>query len=272
MADAVDTVEALAVAREAAAAARRVLRDAGPWTGRPAAAEKNPWDLVTETDHRSEEQIVERLSRAFPDHAIVAEESGGSGGRGPYRWIVDPLDGTANYVHGFPMFAVSIALYEDDDPRVAVVVDPVRDEWFTARSGAGAWVDGGDPGAAERLAVASEPAPERALLATGFPFRRREELDRYLGAFRELFVRVSDMRRAGSAALDLAYVAAGRLDGFWELGLSPWDIAAGELLIAEAGGRTTDWSGGPGHRRSGWVAAGSPAVHALLVATLERHA
>ncbi|HUF89147.1 MAG TPA: inositol monophosphatase family protein [Gemmatimonadota bacterium] len=267
MADASDAEEALAVAREAAGEAVDVLLAAWATTGRAEATRKRPRDLVTEADRESERRIVERLSRAFPEHAIVAEESGGRSGTSGLRWIVDPLDGTANYVHGFPMFAVSIALYEGETPLAGLVVDPVRGEWFSARAGAGAWLDRGDPADARRLTVA-EAADEGPLLATGFPFRRPAEIDRYLRAFRELFLRSSDMRRAGSAALDLAYVAAGRVDGFWETGLSPWDIAAGELLVLEAGGRVSDWKGGAGHRGTGWIAAGGPETHRFLLSVL----
>lgn len=273
MADALDLAEALAVAREAAREASEILLSSWPAIGRREASRKRPRDLVTEADRRSEERILDRLGRAFPDHAIVAEESGGRSRAGSLRWFVDPLDGTANYVHGFPMFAVSIALYEGALPLAGVVVDPVRGEWFTARAGEGAWVDAGDPDSAHRLAV-SEPgdAVEGPLLATGFPFKNLAETGRYLAAFRALFERSSDMRRAGSAALDLAYVAAGRVDGFWEMNLSPWDIAAGELLVLEAGGLVSDWSGGAGHRESGWIAAGGPGTHRLLTSVLADYA
>ena len=272
MVDARQAAEALSVAREAAREAAESLLASWAAIGRGDATRKRPRDLVTDADHASEARILERLSRAYPDHAIVAEESGGSGS-GSLRWIVDPLDGTTNYVHGFPMFAVSIALYDGPRPVVGIVLDPVRNEWFSARAGGGAWLDLGDPGAASRLAVADGVDPaEGPLLATGFPFRHPARIGRYLAAFEELFLRSSDMRRAGSAALDLAYVAAGRVDGFWEMGLSPWDIAAGELLVVEAGGRVSDWSGGEGHRDSGWIAAGGPATHEFLTSVLAAHA
>lgn len=272
MIDPADTAEALEVAREAAADARRVLLETRGRIGRDAATEKTPRDLVTEADTAAEERIVARLSRAFPDHTVVAEESDVREGLGDWRWFVDPLDGTTNFVHDFPVFAISIALYRADVPAVAVVVDVVRNEWFTARAGAGARVDAGDPGEARPIEVSRPPDLSRALVATGFPFRRRDELDRYVSAFRAVFDRVSDMRRAGSAALDLAWTAAGRVDGFWELGLGPWDTAAGEALVREAGGRVSDWHGGATHRETGWIVAGSPAVHAALVETLERWA
>ncbi|CAN5351398.1 inositol monophosphatase family protein [soil metagenome] len=279
-ADGVETADALAVAREAAADAVQVILAARG--RRREITAKRPRDFVTDADRAAEERIVERLIRAFPGHAIVAEESaeesvnGGkrkrSAGGNRYRWIIDPLDGTTNFVHGFPAYAVSIALYEGDAPRAALVVDPLRGEWFAARAGEGARLDGGDPADGRDLAVTDPVDPNQRLVATGFPFRHPEQIERYLAAFRALFERVGDMRRAGSAALDLAYVAAGRVDGFWELGLNLWDIAAGELLVLEAGGRVSDWVGGAAHRQTGWVAAGGPNVHAMLVETLTEHA
>jgi myo-inositol-1(or 4)-monophosphatase len=270
--DARQAAEALSVAREAAREAAEVLLASWTTIGRGDATRKRPRDLVTDADRASEARILERLSRAYPDYAIVAEESGDSGA-GAVRWIVDPLDGTTNYVHGFPMFAVSIALYDGSRPVAGVVLDPVRNEWFTARADGGAWLDRGDSGAGLRLSVGDGGDPaEGPLLATGFPFRHPAQTPRYLAAFEELFLRSSDMRRAGSAALDLAYVAAGRVDGFWEMALNPWDIAAGELLVLEAGGRVSDWSGGEEHRESGWIVAGGPATHALLTSVLAGHA
>ncbi|MGH7549553.1 MAG: inositol monophosphatase family protein [Gemmatimonadota bacterium] len=268
MADRIESAEALAVAREAAADAVTILRARLANADAGGAERKQARDFVTIADEAAEAAIVERLGRAFPDHAIVAEESGGRAGRSPWRWLIDPLDGTTNFVHAFPVFAVSIALFEDETPVLGLVVDVVRGEWFTARAGAGAQVDDGDPGAGHAIRVSTTGDPERRLVATGFPFRWPDLTDLYLSAFRDVFGRVGDMRRAGAAALDLAWTAAGRVDGFWEIGLSPWDIAAGEVLVLEAGGRVTDWIGGSDHRRTGWVAVGSPAVHAMLVETL----
>lgn len=256
------------MAREAAADAVAVLRARLDDADAGGAERKQARDFVTIADEAAEAVIIERIERAFPDHAIVAEESGGRDRASPWRWLIDPLDGTTNFVHAFPVFAVSIALFRDETPVLGLVVDVVRGEWFTARSGEGAWVDDGDPGAGRRIHVSTVDDPERRLVATGFPFRWPELTDLYLGAFRDVFEQVGDMRRAGAAALDLAWTAAGRLDGFWEIGLSPWDLAGGEVLIREAGGEITDWTGGRDHRRTGWVAAGSPAVHAMLVETL----
>jgi myo-inositol-1(or 4)-monophosphatase len=268
--DAVETADALAVAREAAADAVAVLRAAGDSARHHLVADKQPRDFVTAIDHAAEEAIVGRIQRAFPDHAVLAEESGERSGTTTHKWVIDPLDGTTNFMHGFPMYAVSIALLERDAPQVGIVVDPVRGEWFTARAGEGARLDGGRPDDSRPIRVADSPRLDRRLVATGFPFRHPEQIDRYLAAFAVLFENVGDMRRAGSAALDLAYLAAGRVDGFWELGLNLWDIAAGELLIAEAGGVVTDWSGADRHRETGWIAAGSPAVHAVLIEALAK--
>lgn len=272
MADRVDSAEALAVAREAAAEAVAILRARLAGADAAGAERKHARDFVTVADEASEAAIVERLERAFPDHAIVAEESGGRDRAGPWRWLIDPLDGTTNFVHAFPVFAVSIALYSNETPVMGLVVDVVRGEWFSARAGEGARVDHGDPAAARPIGVSAIEDPERRLVATGFPFRQPERTDLYLRAFRDVFARVGDMRRAGAAALDLAWTAAGRLEGFWEIGLSPWDIAAGEVLVLEAGGRVTDWTGSAGHRASGWIAAGSPIVHPVLVEVLGPYA
>lgn len=270
--DTVETAEALAVAREAAQAAVEVVLNGWSRTNRSTASQKSPRDLVTEVDRTAEETILERLGQAFPEHAVEAEESGGRVGSSRYRWIVDPLDGTTNYVHHFPMFAVSLAMLEDEVPVVGVVVDPVRGEWFTARAGSGARLDRGPGEAGRSLSVSKGVALESALIATGFPFRHRDHFDRYMEAFRSLFHRISDMRRAGSAALDLAYVSAGRVDGFWEIGLNPWDIAAGEVLVREAGGEVSDWTGGETHRKTGWITAGSKGVHQMLIETLSEFA
>lgn len=273
MSEPLDLNAALAVAREAAGAGLEALRSAWRVTGRESAREKAPGDLVTEADQRAEARIVEIIRAAYPDHAILAEEAGKwSDAEGSHRWVVDPLDGTANFVHRIPIWAISLALLADDVPVVGVVVDPIRDEWFTAIAGGGTRLDRGDPAAAEPVAVSTTIDLGAAILATGFPFRRPKEVDRYLAAFGELFRRVGDMRRTGSAALDLAYVATGRVEGFWEIGLNVWDIAAGELLVTEAGGRVSDWRGGDEHRTTGWIAAGNQAAHDLLLEVLGAYA
>ncbi len=219
-------------------------------------------DFVTEVDRLVEGAIIEILLKAYPNHAILAEESG-THGSDEYRWVVDPLDGTTNFIHGFPQFAVSIALKYRGRLDQAVVYDPLRQELFTASRGEGALLND------RRIRVTQHPNLPGALLGTGFPFRELQHLDRYLAMLKALIEVTSGIRRAGSAALDLAYVACGRLDGFWEFGLKQWDIAAGALLILEAGGIVSDLQGGPGYLRSGNVVTGGPKVHKELLKTLE---
>ncbi|MDZ7345351.1 MAG: inositol monophosphatase, partial [candidate division KSB1 bacterium] len=179
---------------------------------------KAQFDFVTRVDKESEQCIIGILREAFPEHSFLAEEMHRDT-IGGYRWVVDPLDGTTNYIHGVPIFSVSIALEKDGEPILGVVLDPIRDELFYAEKGAGAWLNG------RRIQVSSVSNPEFALLATGFPFRVKHLLEVYQRSFNRLFMQVSGIRRAGSAALDLCYVACGRFDGFWELNLKRWDIA-----------------------------------------------
>ena len=218
-------------------------------------------DFVTEVDQKAEQEIIAILRRAFPDHAILAEESGRSDGN-DFQWIIDPLDGTTNFLHGFPQFAVSIALRHKGRLEQGVIYDPMRQELFTATHGGGAMLDD------RRIRVAKRDSLEGALLGTGFPFKSQQHLDAYLDMFRALFTRTAGIRRPGSAALDLAYVAAGRLDGFWEIGLSIWDMAAGVLLIQEAGGLSSDFVGGHDYLESGNIVAGNPKVFADILKTI----
>jgi len=211
-------------------------------------------DFVTEVDRQAENAIIETIRRTFPDHAIMAEESG-TQGHGDYQWIIDPLDGTTNYLHGFPQFATSIALLHRGTLSQAVVYDPLRQELFTASRGRGAHLDD------RRIRVSRQRHLEGALLGTGFPFRRYEHFETYLESFRILSTMTAGIRRAGAAALDLAYVACGRLDGFWEYGLYPWDIAAGALLIEEAGGMISSMTVNRDYLDSGDIIAGNPAIH-----------
>ncbi|HSH28583.1 MAG TPA: inositol-1-monophosphatase, partial [Thiohalobacter sp.] len=216
-------------------------------------ASKERNDYVSEVDRRAEDAIIRILRRAYPDHGILAEESGTqAGSNDDYQWIIDPLDGTTNFLHGFPQFAVSIALAHKGRLEQGVVYDPLRQELFTASRGSGAQLNN------RRLRVAQRKGLEGALLGTGFPFKTHEHLEPYLDMFRDLLLETSGIRRPGSAALDLAYVAAGRLDGFWELKLNPWDLAAGVLLIQEAGGIVGDFTGGHKFMQSGNVVAGNP--------------
>lgn len=220
---------------------------------------KQASDFVTKVDRLSEEVVLRTIRDEFPSHAFLAEESQRAETAEEYRWIVDPLDGTTNYIHGYPMFSVSIALQHEAKTVLGVVFDPLREELYHAISGGGAYLNG------HLIRVSDSSAMEKSLIATGFPFRKKGSLDIYLRAFKALFNEVSDIRRAGSAALDLAYIAAGRLEGFFELNLSPWDIAAGDLLIREAGGVVTDFGGGDEYLSTGNIVAGNAPVQAEIL-------
>lgn len=219
---------------------------------------KGEVDLVTEADVRSERMIVARLAAAFPEHAIVGEELGRrQGGSHRFCWYVDPLDGTTNFAHGFPVFAVSIALVEQDEPVVGVVFNPILNELFTAVAGQGAYVND------QPIRVSQTPRLAEALLGTGFPSHKRTASPN-IRYYWEFTLRSHGVRRAGAAALDLCSVACGRLDGFWEFGLKPWDTAAGVLLIAEAGGRVTDFEERPYRLGDPVLVASNGRIHAEL--------
>lgn len=221
-------------------------------------------DFVTEVDRAAEQEIIGSIRRHYPQHAFLAEESGRSGTHDTL-WIIDPLDGTTNFLHGFPVFAVSIACQIRGRLEHAVVYDPMRGELFTASRGAGAHLDN------HRMRVSKARTLEGALIATGFPYRANlQYLDAYLGMFRAVSEHVAGVRRPGAASLDLAYVAAGRVDAFWEIGLAAWDTAAGTLLIQEAGGRIGTLSGGE-YRQAGHILAGTPKVYAALLELLAPH-
>lgn len=216
---------------------------------------KSANDFVSEVDRAAEREIIYHLSKAYPDHAFLAEEGGESGNaESEYRWIIDPLDGTTNFVRGIPHFAVSIACEYRGKIEHAVVLDPIRREEFIASRGRGAQLNG------RRIRVSKLASLDGALLGTGIPFksRQQEHLSAYTQSLESLAGSCAGIRRAGAAALDLAYVAAGRLDGFWEIGLAPWDIAAGSLLIREAGGLIGDFNGGEAFMDSGNVVCGNP--------------
>jgi myo-inositol-1(or 4)-monophosphatase len=221
-------------------------------------------DFVSEVDHQAEQEIIKVIRKAYPHHGILAEESGTHNGD-DYLWVIDPLDGTTNFLHGFPQFSVSIALKHKGQLEQAVVYDPLHQELFTATRGAGAQLND------RRLRVTKIKGLEGALLGTGFPFKQQEYLETYLNTFRSLFPMTSGIRRAGSAALDLAYVAAGRLDGFWEIGLSEWDMAAGALLVQEAGGIVGDFSGGDEFLKTGNLVTGNPRVFKAMLETIAPH-
>lgn len=211
-------------------------------------------DFVTQVDRQAEAEIIRVISGAYPDHSILAEESGQRSADETHEWVIDPLDGTTNFLHGIPHFAVSIAYRQNGRLESGLVYDPLREEIFVASRGQGAHLND------RRIRVSKRSSMDGALLGTGFPFRLPQHMDAYLATFRTLMNQCGDVRRAGSAALDLAYVAAGRLDGFWEIGLAEWDLAAGCLLIQEAGGLVGDFSGSNQHMKSGNVIAGTPKV------------
>lgn len=212
--------------------------------------EKQRMDFASEVDRLAEAEIVKELRRAYPTHAILAEESGAVG-KGPLVWAIDPLDGTHNYLRGIPHFSVSIALLDKGEPVYAVVFDPLRDELFTASKGDGAYLND------RRIRVSKREGLSGAMLATGFSYRQRTHIDSQLAMTRALLTQAEDLRRSGSAALDLAYTAAGRYDGFFETGLKPWDMAGGLLLVREAGGLYCDFAGRDGIPESGNVIAGN---------------
>jgi len=222
-------------------------------------------DFVTEVDRSAERAIIDVLRDKYPHHAILAEESGDHKGDEEYQWVIDPLDGTTNYLHGFPQFSISIALKYRGRVEHAVVYDPLREELFTASRGSGALLND------RRIRVTKRKGLEGALVGTGFPYRYHDHLDAYLGMFRDIIMQTAGIRRPGSAALDLAYVAAGRYDGFWELGLAEWDLAAGALLVKEAGGIVTDIGGGDRYLETGNIIAGGPKHHHALLRAIQPH-
>ena len=250
------------VAHQAAARAGALLR--ARYRDRQEVTFKGEVDLVTAADRDAERLIVTALAEAFPDHGIVAEESPPRPGRDGHRWYVDPLDGTTNFAHGYPHFAVSLALARDDELVFGLVHDPIREETFTAVRGAGARLNGAP------IAVSDTDTLAHALLGTGFPYDRRQRPEFYLAFVAEALRHTQGIRRAGSAALDLCYVACGRLDAFWEWKLHPWDTAAGRVIVEEAGGRVTDFAGSS-HRLTGdETAASNGRLHASLVEMLGR--
>ncbi len=224
--------------------------------------EKQPNDFVTDIDQLAEREIIQHIRYLYPHHGILAEEGGYIRGD-DYVWIIDPIDGTTNFLHGFPHFSVSIAVQYKGRIEHGVIYDPVRQELFTATRGSGAFLND------HRIRVSPQRQLAGSLIGTGFPFRHHELLDIYLETFKKISVEVAGIRRAGSAALDLAYVACARLDGFWEFKLSPWDIAAGAILIREAGGLISDFNGAETFLESGNVVAGTPKVFKGLLQVIQ---
>jgi myo-inositol-1(or 4)-monophosphatase len=248
----------LAVLVEAALAGGNVLK--GYFGGDFRISYKGALNLVTEADVASEKEVVGILKRRFPGSAILAEESGEKSGDSGFRFIIDPLDGTTNFAHGYPVFAVSVACEEGAEVTAGVVYDPLREELFTAAKGKGAFLNG------RRLGVSATMRLDEALLVTGFPYDLKEDLTGNLRLFTRFMGASRAIRRDGSAALDLCHVAAGRFDGFWEEKLGPWDTAAGALIVEEAGGRVSDLAGGPFHYRNGAIVASNPALHEQMIA------
>jgi len=248
--------EAVAAAKEAGALQRERL------TGEMEVCFKGEVDLVTEVDRLSEDLILTRLRNSFPGHCFLAEEGGAQGENSSHRWVIDPLDGTTNYAHGFPWFCVSIALEVDGELTLGVIYHPMMDQLFTAVKGEGAYLNG------QRILVSNRHPLRRSLLATGFPYDVARDNENNFGHFFDFQLAARGVRRAGAAALDLAYVAAGRLDGYWECKLKPWDVAAGALLVAEAGGSVTNHAGERYSIYDHRILASNGAIHKEMLGVL----
>jgi myo-inositol-1(or 4)-monophosphatase len=259
----------LTIAVKAARRAGSIINRASLDSGALQVTRKRQNDFVTEVDKAAESAVIDIIQRAYPDHAILAEESGEHAGQtangkpAEYTWIIDPLDGTTNFIHGFPQYAISIGLRHRDTMMHGVIYDPTRNELFTATRGRGAFLN------ERRIRVSRCSHLGDALIGTGFPYRDLRGLNEYVSMFRAVVTHTAGIRRPGAASLDLAYVAAGRLDAFWETGLAPWDMAAGALMIQEAGGLVgqldRDMEAGPGYLESGRILAGTPKVFSQLL-------
>lgn len=225
---------------------------------------KGDIDLVTEVDLEVERSFRALIAERFPDHIVLAEEMGESGANSPYRWVFDPLDGTTNYAHGIPIFCATLALEIEGVPTVGAVFDPNRTELFTAERGVGAWLNG------DRLQVSTTPGLNDSVLVTGFPYDVHRRLDDVLGLFGAFLSEARAVRRLGSAAIDLCWTAAGRMDGFWEQGLKAWDTMAGALIVQEAGGRVSAIDGGPWRPYEGNVLASNGHLHDAMVAVVRK--
>lgn len=252
------------IAVQAARAAGNIIIRAADRIDTVKVSQKSPNDFVTEIDKHAEREIIKIIQKAHPSHGILAEESGEIPGNSDTVWIIDPIDGTRNFIHGFPHFAVSIAVMQKGVVQHGVIYDPVRQELFTATRGKGAQLN------EKRIRVSKHAQLEECLLGTGFPYRHSAEHQAaYVESLQTLIPLCGDIRRAGAATLDLAYVAAGRLDGFWELGLKPWDLAAGALLIKEAGGIVCDTDGSENYLKSGNIVAGNPKILKIMLKKLQ---
>lgn len=257
----------LNVAVKAARAAGAIINRAALDVESVRVSQKQANDFVTEIDHASEEAVISTLLDAYPDHAILAEESGSTRGsqKSDFVWIIDPLDGTTNFIHGFPVYCVSIALSYKGKIEQAVVYDPTRNDLFTATRGRGAFLN------ERRIRVSKRSRLSECLISTGFPFREGDDFAAYLAMMSEVMQRTAGLRRPGAAALDLAWVAAGRCDGFFETGLKPWDMAAGSLLVQEAGGLVGNFTGEAEFLDHQECLAGNPKVYAQLIPLLRKY-
>jgi myo-inositol-1(or 4)-monophosphatase len=254
----------LNIATQAARQASRIILRFLDQMDKVEITEKGLNDYVTQVDKLSEEMIISHIQKAYPDHSIQSEEMGYQKGRNEeYCWVIDPLDGTRNFMHGFPQFAISIAVMKNNAAELGLIYDPIRQELFTATRGQGAYVN------SRRIRISQTQKIANALIGTGFPYRHKDSTQAYMTAFEKVFTQCSDIRRAGSAALDLAYVAAGRLDAFWESNLHIWDIAAGALMVKEAGGIVCDFKGGETYLEKGSIIAGNPKILRELIGLIQ---
>lgn len=253
----------LTIAKRAALSASRILLRHFDHLERLSVTAKQRNDFVSEADLQAERDIIQILRKTYPNHGILAEESGEQPGQDDYQWVIDPLDGTTNFLHGIPHFAISIGFRHKNRLEAALVYDPIRQEMFTASRGSSAQLND------RRIRVSGINSLENALLGTGFPFRHPQHQPSYLNFFGSLFNKCVEIRRAGAASLDLAYVASGRLDAFWEIGLKPWDLAGGLLLVQEAGGLVSDFQGGNDFMKSGNIVAGNPKIFKALLQEMQ---
>lgn len=255
----------LTVAVKAAREAGRIINKASNDVGALKVQSKDFNDFVSEVDRAAEQAIIDTLKYAYPDHGFLGEESGNTNQESENIWIIDPLDGTTNFLHNFPVYCVSIALQQKGVLTQAVIYDPVRNDLFTASKGRGAFLND------KRIRVTNRAKLQASLIATGFPFRDFTHLDTYLAMLKDMIKNTTGIRRPGSAALDLAYVAAGYTDGFFEIGLSSWDVAAGGLLVQEAGGMVGDFVGNESWLQTGNIVAANPKVFAQMLQILSPH-
>lgn len=253
------------IARQAALEAGSILMEHYGRVSAEAIRRKSQNDFLSFVDEQSEQVIVETIRSRYPEHTILAEEGGQTENSSAYRWIIDPLDGTTNYLAGIPVFAVSIALEYQKELILGIVYDPIRKELFEAQKGQGAYLNG------KPITVSTKKTLNESLIATGFPFKTKHFLVSYLQAFEDIFNRSIGMRRMGAAVIDLAYLAAGRFDGFWEIGLQPWDIAAGAVLIREAGGTIKDFWGSDDFLFKHYLLAGNGKIEHEIQTILHKH-